>query len=141
MLVSDPPPPNPMMLAWARGEAGYDIARVAKRLQVRPEQVQGWESGKPPTVRQLMNLAAFLRRPLSLFFQAEPPKVSPLAAEYRRLPGVVPGSESPEFRRAVRDMLARSRLVLDLLDELGQEMPKFSMTAHMHEDPKIVGLV
>ncbi|GMV88990.1 MAG: hypothetical protein AMXMBFR81_19210 [Chthonomonas sp.] len=140
MLVSTPPSPNPRIIAWARQEAGYDVERVAKRLQLPPAQVRGWEStGKPPTVRQLMNLAAFLKRPLSLFFQGEPPRSRPLSAEYRRLPGVEPGSESPEFRLAVRDMLARREIVLNLLDELGHELPEFTLRARLDEEPKIVG--
>jgi len=113
---------------------------VAKRLQVKLAQVQGWEgTGKPPTVRQLMNLAEFLQRPLSLFFQESPPALRPLAAEYRRVPGVVPGSESPEFRRAVRDMLARRQTTLDLYEELGYDLPEFTLTATTTEDPKEVG--
>lgn len=139
MLVSDPPAPNPNIIAWAREQSGYDIGRVAKRLQVKPEQVVGWESGAPPTVRQLMNLAAFLRRPLSLFFQEEPPKARPLAAEYRRLAGVIPGHESPEFRRNVREMLARRELAIDLLEELGHGTPAFGLGARLDEDPRAVG--
>ena len=127
------------MVAWAREQAGYDVEQVARRLQVKPEQVRAWEAGRAPTVRQLMNLAAFLRRPLSFFYQREPPKVRPLAAEYRRLAGVTPGVESPEFRRSVRDMLARRDLILDLMEELGQQMPLFSLTAQLADDPKAVG--
>ncbi len=115
MLPSLPPPPNPRMIASAREQSGYDVERIAKRLRVKPEQVRAWEAGRQPAVRQMMNLAAVLRRPLSLFYQPEPPRVRPLAAEYRRLHGVAPGSESPEFRRAVREMLVRRELVLHLL--------------------------
>lgn len=140
MLVSDPPIPNPKLIAWAREDAGYDIERIAKRLQVSPDKARGWEEGgKPPTVRQMMNLAAYLRRPLSLFYQAEPPKVRPLAAEYRRLPGVAAGNESPEFRKAIREMLARRETTLDLMDELGYELPAFGLRAQVNEDPKLVG--
>lgn len=140
MLVSTPPQPNPRLIEWARKDAGYDVARVAKRLQLPEEKVQGWEStGKPPTVRQLMNLAAFLQRPLTLFFQEEPPRLTPLTAEYRRLPNVVPGEESPEFRLAIRHMAARRQDALDLIEELGDEPPEFTLRAHLSDDPKEVG--
>lgn len=140
MLVSDPPSPNPKLIAWAREDAGYDIERIAKRLKVSLDKARGWEEGgKPPTVRQMMNLAAYLRRPLSLFYQAEPPKVRPLAAEYRRLPGVAAGNESPEFRKALREMMARRETTLDLMDELGYELPAFGLRAQVTEDPKLVG--
>jgi Zn-dependent peptidase ImmA (M78 family)/transcriptional regulator with XRE-family HTH domain len=140
MLVSTPPKPNPKLIAWARHEAGYDVQRVAKRLAVKPKQVAGWEgTGKPPTVRQLMNLAAFLQRPLGLFFQEELPRVTPLAAEYRHLPTVVPGQESPELRLAIRHMLARRENALDLIEELGDDVPDFTLRAHLSEDPCQVG--
>lgn len=140
MLVSAPPRPNPNLIAWARREAGYDAVRVAKRLGVKPEQVEGWEAnGKPPTVRQLMNLAAFLERPLSLFFQETPPRLTPLAAEYRRLPNVTPGAETPELRLAIRHMVARRRDAIDLFDELDEEIPEFGLRAHLSDDPIKVG--
>lgn len=140
MLVSEPPRPNPKVIEWARQDAGYDVEGVARRLRVKLEQVQAWERGsKPPTVRQLMNLAAFLQRPLSLFFQESLPDTRPLATEYRRLPGVVPGQESPEFRRAVRDMLARRQTTIDLYEELGYDLPGFTLRASLEEDPKQVG--
>lgn len=139
MLISEPPSPNPRMIVWAREQSGYDIERVARRLQVNPDRVSAWEQGLAPTVRQLMKLAEFLRRPLSLFYQSEPPQVRPLAAEYRRLPGVAPGSESPEFRRAVRDMLSRRELVLDLMEELDEDVPEFGLAARLSDDARAVG--
>lgn len=140
MLVSTPPQPNPRMIEWARKDAGYDVARIAKRLHLPEERIQGWEAtGKPPTVRQLMNLAAFLQRPLSLFFQDEPPRLMPVAAEYRHLPNVIPGEESPEFRLAIRHMAARRQDALDLSEELGDEPPDFKLGAHLSDDPKEVG--
>lgn len=139
MLVSQPPIPNPRIIEWAIQQSGYAHERVAKRLNVKPEQVMAWEQGTTPTVRQLKNLAAMVRRPLTLFYQSDLPQEKPLAAEYRRLPGVTPGAESPEFRRSVRDMLARREWAMDLMEELGHNLPEFSLAAHMIEDPREVG--
>jgi hypothetical protein len=57
------------------------------------------------------------------FFMPRPPQLAPLAMEYRRLPGVEPGHESPELRLALRQMLARRENALNLMEELGQEIP------------------
>ena len=92
---------NPSILTWAREESGYAVDRVARRLQVKEERVAAWEKGeRQPTLRQLEQLARFLHRPFSVFFLPRPPQLPPLAADYRRLPGVEPGHESPELRLA-----------------------------------------
>lgn len=132
-------PINPEVLIWARRESGYPVERVAHRLGTREDRVQAWERGESqPTLRQLQQLASFLHRPLGLFFQPKPPKVSPLAADYRRLPGVIPGNESPAMRLAVRQMLTRRDNMANLLDELGEEITEFRLLAHLNESPELV---
>ncbi|MHB8634962.1 MAG: XRE family transcriptional regulator [Fimbriimonadaceae bacterium] len=140
MFPAAAPTPNPALIAWAREQGGYDVPRIARRLQVKPQQVELWEAGaKPPTVRQLINLANFYHRPLSLFFESEAPRQRPYASEYRRLPAVSPGAESPELRLAIRHMLARRDIALDLLDEMGLDVPEFNFQASSSEPPRVVG--
>jgi Zn-dependent peptidase ImmA (M78 family) len=133
-------PINPQLLAWAREESGFDVFRVAKRLNVKQEKVEAWEAGdRRPTLRQIEKLARFFHRPLSVFFLPKPPQLQPLAAEYRRLPDVVPGHESPELRLALRQMLTRRENALNLLGELGESVPVFSLSARLNESPAQVG--
>ena len=110
-----PDPVTPAVLAWARLESGYPVERVADRLNVKHERVAEWEQGaRPPTLRQIEKLAHFYHRPLSLFFQPAPPQVPPLAAEYRRLPDVVPGREAvpnPQSPKGSADCNFRSRIL------------------------------
>ena len=131
---------NPSLLAWAREESGYALDRVAKRLQVKGERVAAWEAGvRQPTLRQVENLARFFHRPLSVFFMPRPPQLPPLATEYRRLPDVKPGHESPELRLALRQMLTRRENTLNLMGELGEPTPEFELRAHLRESPAEVG--
>jgi Zn-dependent peptidase ImmA (M78 family) len=131
---------NPAVVAWARAESGYDVDRAARSLQVRPERILAWEGGeRQPTPRQLEKLAHVYRRPLSVFFLQQPPQIPPLAAEYRRLPNVEPGQESPELRLALRQMLIRRENALNLMGELGEPVPEFRMKAHLRESPEEVG--
>lgn len=131
---------NPTLLSWARQESGFELFRVAKRLNVKPEKVEAWEKGESlPTMRQVENLARFFHRPLSVFFLPEPPQLTPLAAEYRRLPHVIPGHESPELRLNLRQMLARRENSLNLMGELGEVVPEFSLSAKLNESPIEVG--
>jgi Zn-dependent peptidase ImmA (M78 family)/transcriptional regulator with XRE-family HTH domain len=137
---NQPPAPNPAVIAWARHEGRFEVVRVAKRLAVKPEQIVAWEAGeKQPTVRQLMKLAQYYQRPLSLFFQPAPPRIPSLSSEHRRLPGVLPGEESPELRLAIRQMLTRREDALQLMGEFGEEIRDFRLAAHLREDPAEVG--
>ena len=110
----------------------YGLDRVAKRLQVKEERIAEWEAGeRQPTLRQVESLARMFHRPLRVFFMPRPPQLAPLAMEYRRLPGVEPGHESPELRLALRQMLARRENALNLMEELGQEIPEFTLRASL----------
>ena len=140
MPTALPLPINPSVLAWARNESGYPVGRVASRLQVKPEQVEAWENGaRPPTLRQVQELARFFHRPLNVFFLPSPPQVPPLSADYRRLPGVTPGSESPELRLALRQMIHRREAAMELMAELGDPLASFKLTAHLADGPAEVG--
>ncbi len=131
---------NPALLSWAREESGYDVERVAHRLQVKEERVRAWEKGeRQPTFHQAEALARFFHRPLSVFFMPRPPQLPPLATEYRRLPDLEPGQESPELRLALRQMLTRREVTLNLMGELGEPIPEFALRAHLRESPAAVG--
>jgi len=137
MPATDFAPINPQVLQWARAEGGWKPEELAHKLNVKPERVTAWESGdRKPTMRQAQNLARFLHRPLSIFFLQAPPALPPLAAEYRRLPGVQVGAESPHLRLALRQMLNRRERALDLMAELGYPIPEALPAAHLAEGPR-----
>lgn len=140
MAVSIPALVNPHLLAWAREQSGYPPGPVAKRLNVKPERLLAWERGDvKPTVRQARKLARFYHRPFGLFFLPQPPSIPPLAAEYRRLPGVTPGVESPVLRLALRTMSYRRDVLLELIEELEDVLIEFKAQAHLREHPAEVG--
>src|SRR5260221_6156016 len=114
---------NPSLLAWAREESGYDVDRIAKRLQVKEERVAAWETGElKPTIRQIEALARFFHRPLSIFFMPRPPQIPPLAAGYRRLPDVEPAHESPKLRLALRRILTSREQAPKFIGDLGEKI-------------------
>ena len=140
MRTSTPALVNPTVLTWARQESGYPPEPVARRLNVKLERLLAWERGeKKPTVRQAQDLAKLYHRPFGVFFLPQPPALPPLAAEYRRLPGVQAGVESPEFRLALRVMSQRREVALELSEELGVRVVDFGFTAHLSETTAAVG--
>ena len=131
---------NPDLLIWAREESGYPTDIVARRIGVKTERLTQWERGEhKPSVRQVQNLAKYYHRPFGVFFLPQRLAIPPLAAEYRRLPGVLPGVESPEFRLALRQMSLRRERTLELTDELAIPGVEFTTVARLSEAPAIVG--
>lgn len=131
---------TPSVLEWARLEAGLSPERAARRVGVSPDRLLAWERGEvKPTLRQAQTLARLYHRALSIFFLPEKPALPPLAAEYRRLPGIEPGAESAELRLAIRIMSQRRETAIVLSEELGHPIPEFTLAAHLNEAPQAVG--
>src|SRR5947207_15268640 len=138
-MPSIPAMVTPSVLEWARKESGYDPEPAAKRAGVPAEKLIAWEHGDAkPTLRQAQALAKFYHRALGIFFLPQPPSLRPLAAEYRRLPGIRPGTESPELRLAIRVMSQRRETAIQLSGELGYAVIEFDVAAHPTESPVAV---
>jgi Zn-dependent peptidase ImmA (M78 family) len=131
---------NPPLLVWAREQSGYAPDSVANRMKIKPEKLQAWEQGDGvPTVRQVEKLAKIYQRPFGLFFLPQPPSVTPMAAEYRRLPSVDRGTESPELRLALRIMSNRRLIALNLQEELGSPVTEFATRIRLVDRPEEAG--
>lgn len=133
---------TPALLKWAREESGYAAEQAAKRAGVPAEKLLAWEEVEAevkPTLRQAQALAKLYHRPLGVFFLPQPPSLPPLAAEYRRLPGIEPGAESPELRLAIRIMSQRREVALQLSRELDHVVPDFNLSLHPTEPPEAAG--
>lgn len=139
MAKSIPAIISPKLLIWARENAGYTLGQASECLKMPAQKLRSWERGeKKPTLRQAEELARKYHCPYSIFTLPEPPKTTPLSTEYRRLPGVKPGEESPELRVAIRDMIYRRHVALNLLDELADPPQDFSLETHLIEDAEAV---
>jgi Zn-dependent peptidase ImmA (M78 family) len=131
---------NPALLVWAREQAGFSVDEAALRVKRGVEELRAWEQGgRQPTLRQAEKLAKLYHCSYSVFTLQQAPMTPPLATEYRRLPGVKPGEESPELRIALRDMLYHRHVALDLLEELGETQEPFSLNIRLGEDTEMAG--
>ena len=93
-----------------------------------------WEEGTlQPTVRQLRLLGNAAKRPLAVFYLAEPPWKFTALRDFRRLPGDPGQTQTSALRLAVRSACERRQVALDLAADLDQVPPPLPLTASLHE--------
>ncbi len=109
---------NPVLLRWAREQAGYSFAEVAQQLQREPDEIRRWEAGEAvPTYFQLEQLADRLyKRPIALFFFPEPPDEPAIRASFRTLPDLEIEALLPDTRYALREATAMQIALRELSD-------------------------
>jgi transcriptional regulator with XRE-family HTH domain len=95
---------KPELLVWARESAGYPtLDLAAEAMDIHPLTLEEWEKGRvSPSVAELRKLGEFYKRPIAVFFLAEPPRRFDAQREFRRLPGIVLGTASPQLLLALR---------------------------------------
>jgi Zn-dependent peptidase ImmA (M78 family) len=132
----------PALITWARDTAGFSLAEAAARLKLTEEQLASWESSDDeasPSIPQLRKLATLFKRPLAVFYLPEPPTKFEVMRDLRRLPGAGLRHFSSALQLEIRASAERRELALDLAADLDQELPKFTLTADIAEDPEVVG--
>jgi Zn-dependent peptidase ImmA (M78 family) len=133
---------TPALIKWARESAGFTTAEAAARLKIDEAQLLAWEDPKgdgEPSIPQLRKLAALYKRPLAVFFLDEVPKDFAVMRDLRRLPGTGLRQYSPALRTEIRRANERRELALELAADLGEEIPKFSLSATDKESAEVVG--
>ena len=129
--------PNPELLVWARRSSGLSSPEAARRAAVTPERLEYWERGKKPnpTLSQLRKLASAYRRPIAVFYLADPPEDFTPIRDFRRLADHEPRPMSHSLVLAIREAHDRRAIGLDLYSDLEQQPPQPPAQVTMHEDP------
>jgi Zn-dependent peptidase ImmA (M78 family)/DNA-binding XRE family transcriptional regulator len=133
---------NPALITWARETAGFTAAEAAKRLGIDEERLAAWEDAATddaPSIPQLRKIAMLFKRPLAVFFMADPPEGFAVMRDLRRLPGTGARRYSPALQMEIRAANERRELALELATDLEEELPKFNLAATIQEDPEEVG--
>lgn len=132
---------KPELLIWARITAGYStVAAAANTAGLDPVTLEEWESGHDvPSIAELRKLGESYKRPLAVFFLAEPPAKFDAQREFRRLAGMVPGRETPEFLLALRWSIFRRDAALELYRLSGEEPASLGATLHPDMEPEAAG--
>ena len=128
---------NPDLLAWARKESGLTVDAAAKKVNVKPDRLESWESGElRPTVKQLRKLANAYKRPLAVFYLPKPPDGFAPLTDYRQLPGDVPVEESPQLRYEIRRAYHRREIAIELFEAVSDSPPVLRKEVNIEDDPE-----
>ena len=139
MPRSNPAFVRPEALVWAREHSGMEIQDVARKVGVRPERVRAWESGSSrPSFKQLIQIAAAYKRPVSAFYLREIPHQPPAIHDFRRSFEDSDRKDSPELLLEVRKSRHRREMAIDLFESLEGSVPEFRFSAQMNEQPDAV---
>jgi len=128
---------NPIMLTWARKGVKLSVDLAAAKIGVKEEALQSWENGNSqPTINQLFNIAKVYGRPFALFYFPEPPKHFQPIKDFRKFPRQFVKEEDPEYIMEKELLLFQQKreVALDLYEELGTEVPKFTLTGTLEEN-------
>jgi Zn-dependent peptidase ImmA (M78 family) len=122
---------KPKLLVWARESLGLSIAQAAERTKFELETLKAWEDGsEAPSIAQLRKLGEAYKRPIAVFFLAEPPQGFAPQREFRRLAGILPGKESPELLLALRWAVFRREAAMELHRIIGEAPHRIRTELH-----------
>jgi Zn-dependent peptidase ImmA (M78 family) len=132
---------KPELLVWARESAGYaSVDKVADLTGFDAMTLQEWENGhESPSLGELRKLGEVYKRPIAVFFLAEPPRKFDAQREFRRLSGILPGAASPELLQALRWALFRRDAAIELYRLTGEEPPRLEAKLHPQMDREDAG--
>ncbi len=131
---------KPELLVWARKSAGLTLERVESLTNFDTFTLGEWESGRDvPSLTELRKLGEAYKRPLAVFFLAEPPLKFDAQREFRRLAGIKPGKASPELLQALRWAVFRREAALELHRLTGEPPHRLRAVLHPHQDAEEAG--
>ncbi len=115
---------KPTLLIWARESMDLTIETAAQKIGVSRDKLLEWEAGDgAPTIPQLRKAAEVYKRPLAVFFLAEPPKKFDALRDYRRLPASENIAQSSDLSLAVRLARSQREILLEVAEDSKIDLP------------------
>lgn len=119
------PEVNPEILVWARKTAGIEAGEAAKRLRLgdsksatAAQKLEALEAGRrEPSRATLVRMGRLYRRPLVVFYLAEPPRAADRGADFRGSAGAVSPEEAGRLDALLRNIRSRQALLRGALEE------------------------
>ena len=132
---------QPTILTWARETAGLSLDDATRALGLTDargrtgrQRLEAMELGEDePTRPVLLRMAKTYRRPLLVFYLAQPPKTGDRGQDFRTLPGHE--IFNPELDALLRDIKARQGLIRSMLEDDKAEPIEFVSSATIELPP------
>lgn len=130
---------NPTILTWSRLRAGLTTEQVAKKLPVKPESVERWESGDAkPTFLQAQKWANVAHIPFGFLFLPQPPAEELPLPDLRTVGGRAPERPSLNLLDTVKDAIRKQDWYLEYLQDQEREPLPFVGRFSLHTPVKTV---
>ena len=132
---------SPALLVWARESIALSTAEAARKLGVKVDRLEKWESGASrPTVKQLRKAAAVYKRPFAAFYLPEPPEEPEQIRDFRRLPEGIAQAMPSGLAFEIRKAYVRRDIAIELADSLEEPVAPFAKKASLTDSiPELAG--
>lgn len=124
---------NPQLLRWARERAALAPAELARRVGLKEERVQEWETTGELPLAHLERLASKTYTPVGYLFLPEPPEERLPIPDYRTPHGGLVLRPSPDLLDTIYSCQQRQDWYRELLVAEGDEPISFIASATMQE--------
>ncbi len=126
---------NPDLLIWARKAMGFDIEETAKKIPVKTNVLEKWESGeKKPTINQLRKIANVYKRSSAVFFLPKSPPVPKISNDFRLLPESIEKKLSPRILTEIRLCNRKREIALELAKTTDLKIENELFIANLDDD-------
>lgn len=130
---------NHQVLVWARESLAITRNQASEKTGITAKRLIQLEEGeKQPTLDELKELSKTYKRTIATLLLANPPKEKPLPTDRRTIDSKELGNYHEKTIMAVRKARPLAQSLVELRQELGVGIPKFSLSASLKEQPQEV---
>ncbi|MBV6462564.1 MAG: hypothetical protein HJHJAOHD_02740 [Flavobacteriales bacterium] len=130
---------NHKVLVWARESLAITRNQASEKTGITAKRLVQLEEGeKQPTLDELKEFSKTYKRTIATLLLAKPPKEKPLPTDRRTIDSKDLGNFHEKTIMAVRKARALAQSFVELRQELGIDIPKFSLSASIQEQPQNV---
>jgi Zn-dependent peptidase ImmA (M78 family) len=132
---------NNLVLIWARESLAITRNQVYEKTGISYKRIVQLEDGeKRPTLNELKEFSKVYKRTIATLLLSEPPEEKPLPTDRRTIDSKDIESFHEKTIMAVRKARALANSFLELRQELGIIIPKFSFSASINDSPQSIAI-
>lgn len=130
---------NHEVLVWARETLALNRTQASESTGISLKRLIQLETGeKQPTLEELKAFSKTYKRTIATLLLNKPPKEKPLPRDRRTIDSKDLGHFNEKTIMAVRKARALAHSFVELCEEMGMPFPKFSLSATLQDNPKVI---